>query len=106
MYETEHLTNDMSKGLGNVQRKILDLFATDPGQMWDSITIAGRVFDMNPVGDSECVSVRRALRKLAASGDIECMGHGWHDGRKRWCLPKCAIAYRERMNRVFRQMPE
>jgi len=91
----------MSRGPGKVQRRVLDLFAAKPDWMPDSIELAARVFDKNPISDSEHVSVRRALRALVQSGVVVDMGRHWHDNRKRWCLPAKARAYHARVEQAF-----
>lgn len=70
----------MSRGLGRVQRAVLDYLATDPmgrwagGQGWAYkrsvvIAVAG------DYSESADVSVRRAIRKLANAGLIEASYH-------------------------------
>jgi hypothetical protein len=91
----------MSKGPGKIQRAILELFELEPENMMDSIEIAARVFDQNPVGQSETVSTRRALRGLADRGLLVDMGRHWRFGRRRWATPDGAAAYRARVERTF-----
>lgn len=91
----------MSKGPGKVQQAIIELFESEPDGMFDSIEIAARIHDLNPVSESQAVSTRRALRGLAERGVVVDMGHGWRGGRKKWATPKKAAAYREGVERTF-----
>lgn len=80
----------MSRGLGRIQRACLDVFRRNPGKVLDSITIAGCVVRRNEITNSEHVSVRRALNKLAAAGLVVNMGRKYSDGCRRWALPDAA----------------
>lgn len=90
----------MGRGLGIVQKKILDALATRGGLM-DSIEIAAIALGKDQISDSEHVSFRRALRNLADKGKIIDLGRGWTDGRKRWATPKVAEAYVGRVVGAF-----
>jgi len=90
----------MSRGLGKVQRMCLDVLTQD-GKMLDSIEITGRALDKYEINDSEHVSFRRALRKLADRGLVVDMGRSFHDRRRRWALPDVAKRYFERVELVF-----
>jgi hypothetical protein len=79
----------MSRGLGKIQRMCMDVLANQES-MLDSIEIAGKALGKKEINDSEHVSFRRALRKLARAGMIVDMGRGFHDGRRRWALPDVA----------------
>ena len=91
----------MSRGFGAVQKRVLELFAASPDWMPDSIEVACAVFECNPVSISQVVSVRRALRSLAASCAIVGTQRIWRGGRRRWCLPARAAAHHERVRVVF-----
>jgi len=90
----------MSRGLGKVQRAILSKLEEErifpyflggsftPPNIFDSITIAGKVHDKTVVSKSEISSVRRSLRKLVKSEHLIGMGRNWPDGRRRYALPK------------------
>lgn len=90
----------MSRGLGKVQRMCLDVL-TEQEKMLDSIEIAGRALDKEAINDSEHVSFRRALRKLADRGLVVDMGRGFRDGRRCWALPDAAKRYFERVESAF-----
>ncbi|MFW5690836.1 MAG: hypothetical protein ACOCXY_03410 [Planctomycetota bacterium] len=90
----------MSRGLGKVQRMCLDVLSRQESTL-DSIEIAGRALDKSEINDSEHVSFRRALRKLADRGLVVDMGRSFHDRRRRWALPDVAKRYFERVELVF-----
>lgn len=69
--------------------------------MLDSIEITGRALDKYEINDSEHVSFRRALRKLADRGLVVDMGRSFHDRRRRWAMPDVAKRYFERVELVF-----
>lgn len=66
----------MSRGLGRAQRTILEVMASGP---MDVSTLALHA------GTSEA-STRRALRRLAAAGQVQSMGYA-SKGGKLWGLP-------------------
>ena len=90
----------MSRGLGKVQRLCLDVLE-ERAKLLDSIEIAGRALGKYEISDSEHVSFRRALRKLAARGLVVDMGRGFRDGRRCWALPDVARRYFERVEAAF-----
>lgn len=90
----------MSRGLGKVQRMCLDVLDKQESTL-DSIEIAGRALDKCEINDSEHVSFRRALRKLADRGLVVDMGRGFRDGRRHWALPDVARRYFERVEVAF-----
>ncbi|MVN85165.1 hypothetical protein GO986_00060 [Deinococcus sp. HMF7620] len=73
----------MSRGPGRVQRSILGMLA---GGLLDAHTLALHA------GASEA-STRRALRGLAAAGQVTCLGYGRHG--QRWGLPGDVAAARQ-----------
>ena len=89
----------MSLGLGRIQRECLRVI--DGKTFLDSIEVAGLIFGKRVLNDAEVVSVRRALRSLAAAGKIADMGRGYRDGRKRWTTPERAKEYDEKLVRAF-----
>jgi hypothetical protein len=91
----------MSRGLGTVQRKIMDLFTASPDWMPDSIKVAEAVFARINVTDSQTVSVRRALRRLVEAKSIVQVEGSFRWGRSRWCLQATADAYYERVRRTL-----
>lgn len=91
----------MSRGLGKIQRAVLEVFENNPKKGLDSIVVTGLVFDKTEVNDSECVSVRRALRSLVKSELLLDMGRGFRQGRRQYALPEYYEEYRERVNTVF-----
>jgi hypothetical protein len=69
----------MSRGLGRVQRAILDYLATDPSGRWDTsgfpipttvYRVTCAVFGVSQPTDSQRASVRRAARQLHRAGLI------------------------------------
>ena len=80
-------------------RAVLDVLARVG--MTDSITVAAEVYGRQTVTPSEAVSVRRALRTLAKSGQVEDMGRGFRHGRRMWATPERAAEYRGRVRRTF-----
>ena len=90
----------MSRGLGKVQRMCLSVLAQEPEPM-DSITIAAKAMGHDVINDSEHVSFRRALRKLARAGKVVDIGRAFHDRRRRWALPDAAKRYFEEYERFF-----
>jgi hypothetical protein len=88
----------MSKGLGKLQRAALDLILKSDEPL-DSIEIAGRIFDVEAVEISQCVSVRRALNNLQKRGLIAGIGRRWNTaiGRRFWTTPQKAEEKRKRI---------
>jgi hypothetical protein len=82
----------MSRGHGTIQRSILAVLA-DAAAPLDTIEIAGRVFDVEIIEASHHQSVRRALRKLHAEGQvlraIACVRSD-PAPRRAWALPEYA----------------
>lgn len=66
----------MSRGPGRVQRAILE--ALDGGPV--------EVAALAVIAQADACSVRRALRALARSGRVACLGYGVRGGQ-RWGLP-------------------
>lgn len=84
----------MSKGLGRIQRACLEVLKLNPNDPLDSIVITALVVERETVTESEHVSVRRALRKLASAGlVIDMQRRGWHSNRRHWALPETATKY-------------
>lgn len=90
----------MSRGLGKVQRMCLSVLAQEPEPM-DSITVAARAMGKDVINDSEHVSFRRALRKLARAGKVVDIGRAFHNKRRHWALPDAAKRYIEEYERFF-----
>ena len=94
----------MSKGIGKLQREIIELFENNMHLMFDSLEITAIVHELNAVAtvtESQAVSTRRALRGLAKRKLIVDMGRGWRDGRRRWATPEQAERHRDRVRRTF-----
>ena len=89
----------MSRGIGKLQADILRVIGD--GKLHDAVDMACELAGRMECSISEVVSVRRALRSLAARGDVVDLGHGWRNGRKRWSNPAAAEAYRGRVAAVF-----
>jgi hypothetical protein len=76
----------MSKGLGRVQRRLLDVLSDE--RAYSSTTLACEVYEVprDPndgrrwITETQSVSVLRALRRLAKSGKIRCLGRSWRNG--------------------------
>lgn len=62
--------------------------------MGDSLTLAGKVYGAQEVTRAQAVSVCRALRALAKSGEIEDMGRDWARKRRKWARPEVAQAHK------------
>ena len=107
----------MSRGLGENQRAILEVFkeeaggikslrrigsAVIPPSVLNPVYVAGRVFGKVQVSESEVSSIRRSLRKLTKSGHLVDVGRkGWSDGRKRYGLPRQAEWYNMLISRGY-----
>lgn len=89
----------MSRGIGKLQADILRFM--DDGKLHDAVEIACGIAGASECSTSEAVSVRRALRSLAVRGAVVDLGHGFHNGRKRWATPAAAESYRGRVATVF-----
>ncbi len=87
----------MSKGHGQVQRSILDVFDAAPDDWLYCIEIAGKALEKRTIAESEASSYRRALRRLADAGVIVDMGRKWHEGRRYYALPAAADRYNRRI---------
>ena len=86
----------MSRGLGKIQRLCLKVLSESDHTL-DSISIAGMALGKKVVSDSEIVSFRRALRKLASLGLVVNMGRGYRWSRRHWALPHVAQSYFKRL---------
>lgn len=73
----------MSRGPGKVMRGVLVALGRH-GKL-STAGVTGELFPM--WGDSHLSSVRRALRKLNARGQVHCLGPDLH-GVNTWCLPE------------------
>jgi hypothetical protein len=65
----------MSRGLGKIQQKLLEMFEKNSQQVISTFNAAGYVYETATLDDSQLSSIRRALRKLKASGHIKALGH-------------------------------
>lgn len=98
---SEHLQEiRMSRGLGKVQRMCVNVLAQD-SEPRDSISIAATALDKDMINESEHVSFRRALRKLARAGKVVDLGRSFHNKRRHWALPDAAKRYNEEYERFF-----
>jgi hypothetical protein len=79
----------MSRGMGWIERTVLEIFAVEPGPL-STFELAARLFDEAPVDSdglrlldrAQLVSVRRALLSLAKKGHLAGR-RGYRDGQ-RW----------------------
>lgn len=85
----------MSKGLGPVERKCLEVLRADDDL--DSITIAARAVGRSIITDSEATSYRRALRALARKKLVVDLGRTRRYGRRAWATPEGALEYLNEM---------
>lgn len=94
----------MSRGLGQIQRKVLALVAARRVRGvecdLDTFVLTRLVYDVQPdehdshlLTDAQVVSVRRALRQLERAGKVVCLGRGYTDGRARWVTPERAAQH-------------
>ena len=90
----------MSRGLGRIQRGILEVLQY--GQK-ETIALAGIIYAVAPgedVTEAQHAAVRRALKTLQRAGKVEQLFIG-HMGRAYWATLEKAKAYREEVARVF-----
>ena len=80
----------VSKGLGAVQRRILERLNSER-RLFDTFELAADAFCIEPddlgrrlVTDSAVVSTRRALENLPRKRLAFSFGRAWRDGRQRW----------------------
>ena len=92
----------VSKGGGNIQRRVLAIFERGAGGLFSTFDLAIKVYDVRrdadgdyPLTDAQQSSVRRALRALAKRGMVSGR-RGWHDQRERWATPARWAEYDER----------
>jgi predicted transcriptional regulator len=86
----------MSRGLGKVEKAVLETIEHDRAKPLDSYTIAFRISGDEYPTESRYSSTRRALTKLCKKGLITHMGDGWRFGCSHYMLPDEGKAYRER----------
>lgn len=94
----------MSRGLGSVQRRVLDTLSSSTTMM-ATIDIVGEVFGKTVVSQAEAVSVRRALRKLVATGKIDRFRSVWQDRNHRYGSYDVVDEYRQRCVAAFGKSP-
>ncbi len=85
----------MSRGLGKVEKAVLETIEHDRTKPLDSYTIAFRISGDEYPTESQYSSTRRALTKLCKKGLITHMGNGWRFGRSCYMLPDEGKAYQE-----------
>jgi hypothetical protein len=80
----------MSRGPGNIQRRLLSLIESDAQALHSTHDLAANAYDIHPNADgvrllteAQVSSVRRALTALAKQGKISGR-RGWYDRRQRW----------------------
>ena len=91
----------MSRGHGQTQRAILQVFEATPDELLDPIEIAGQALDKMEITESDASSYRRALRKLAQAGLLMDMGRHYTNGRRRYALPEYAARYNSLLRKAF-----
>jgi hypothetical protein len=92
----------VSKGMGTVQRDVLDLLSGNADQLYDSVEIACIVYSVECCTEAQHVSARRALRGLVERGQVVDLGRrGWRNGRSRWTTVDGAKAYLARASAAF-----
>ncbi len=84
----------MSRGLGKVEKAVLETIEHDRTKPLDSIVVTLRIYG-DEATESQYSSTRRALTKLCKKGLITHMGNGWRFGRSCYMLPDEGKAYRE-----------
>jgi hypothetical protein len=87
----------MSRGLGRVERAILD-FLEKQETDHDTYVIAAIAFAKEPdeagrilLSDAELAATRRALAKLKRIGKVYDLGRASPDGRRRWCNERIGL---------------
>jgi hypothetical protein len=87
-------TLTMSRGLGRVERAVLEVFQSKADSVIDSIEITALIVGRNNVTESEASSCRRALRTLARQGKIVDLGRkGSRFGHRYYALPARATKF-------------
>jgi hypothetical protein len=88
-------TLTMSRGLGRIERAVMEVFQSKADSVIDSIEVAALIAGRNTVTVSEDSSCRRALRTLARQGKIVDLGRDGHRYHRRWyALPNAAADHR------------
>jgi hypothetical protein len=88
-------TLTMSRGLGRVERDVLQVFGNNAEHLLHSIEVTLLVACRDTVTESEISSCRRALRTLARQGKIVDLGrNGSRFGRRYYALPDAAADHR------------
>jgi DNA-binding IclR family transcriptional regulator len=82
----------MSKGLGKVERAVLEVFEKDPSGMLDSITLTIRVHGRQAT-QSQYSATRRALNGLQKKGLVTRLEGSFRFGRSVYALPERAKEY-------------
>ena len=84
----KHLKGDaMSKGLGRIQRAILELIARNPDGAWQTSEICRHVYGSYFVTKAQRVSVLRALRQMKLPGTWEIWRSSERSGESWLCDP-------------------
>jgi len=84
----------MSRGLGRVERDVLQVFQNNAEHVLHSIEVTFLVACRDTVTESEVSSCRRALRTLARQGKIVDLGqNGSRFGRRYYALPDRAAKH-------------
>jgi hypothetical protein len=87
-------TLTMSRGLGRVERDVLEVFQNHAERTINSIEITALIVGRDTVTESEASSCRRALRSLARQGKIVDLGRtGCRFGRRYYALPDRAAKH-------------
>jgi len=92
----------MSRGMGDVQRRLLAIFDHAKNDLVDTFELTASVYELKPdatgfvsVSEAELSSVRRALILLAKQGWV-CGLRGFHNGRQCWGLPHALVLMERR----------
>jgi hypothetical protein len=85
----------MSRGLGRLERAVLEVFKRDPAKLLDSITVTILLHDKYAT-QAQYSATRRALGSLQKKGLLTRLEGSWRFGRSFYALPDAAQAYAER----------
>lgn len=82
----------MSRGLGKVERSVLEVFKDNPSTLLDSITVTIRVHGKQAT-QAQYSTTRRALNNLQKKALLTRLEGSWRFGRSFYGLPEQAEKY-------------
>lgn len=82
----------MSRGLGKVEKLVLEAFKDNPSTLLDSITVTIRVHGERAT-QAQYSATRRALTSLQKKGLLTKLEGSWRFGRSFYALPEQAENY-------------